>query len=196
MRAGARPPADLYERLGPSIASPSPYSTGTRGATCSRGRRCHTRACSPARARASASSSSFAIYHGCARRAGRVSGRSIQIDGLRVPCVNRSKLQATSTDLFFGAGEAQGRTRHDRVSILSTQKSALPGTAALSQTQTGPESRSKSLARAWQALASDEEESPEARRFGYGHIDTGSRWTSQVSQCKCARGMRELARGD
>ena len=63
-----------------------------------------------------------------------------------------------------------------RVSILSTQKSALPGTAALSQTQTGPESSSKSLARASQALASEEEESPEARRFGYGHIDTGSRW--------------------
>jgi hypothetical protein len=33
-------------RLGPSIALHSPYSTGTRGATCSRGRRCHTRACS------------------------------------------------------------------------------------------------------------------------------------------------------
>jgi hypothetical protein len=192
VRAGARPPADLYERLGPSIASPSPYSTGTRGATCSRGRRCHTRACSPARARAPAaplSPSTTGVPDGQGQR-------SIQIDGLRVPCVNRSKLQATSTDLFFGAGEAQGRTRHDRVSILSTQKSALPGTAALSQTQTGPESRSKSLARAWQALASDEEESLEARRFGYGHIDTGSRWTSQVSQCKCARGMRELARGD
>ena len=37
------------------IASPSPYSTGTRGATCSRGLRCHTRACSQgARARAPA----------------------------------------------------------------------------------------------------------------------------------------------
>ena len=32
--------------------------------------------------------------------------RSIQIDGLRVPCVSyRSKLQATSADLFFGAVE-------------------------------------------------------------------------------------------
>eukprot|EP00964_Phaeocystis_antarctica_P004720 scaffold2562_cov18-Phaeocystis_antarctica.AAC.1 len=31
------------------------------------------------------------------------------------------------------------------------------------------------LARARQAAASDEEESPEARHFGYGYIDTGSR---------------------
>jgi hypothetical protein len=36
------------------IASPSPYSTGTHGATCSRGRICYTHACSPARARAPA----------------------------------------------------------------------------------------------------------------------------------------------
>jgi len=36
------------------IASPSPYSTGTRGATCSRGRISHTHACSPARAGATA----------------------------------------------------------------------------------------------------------------------------------------------
>ena len=37
------------------------------------------------------------------------------------------------------------------------------------------ESRSRALARARQAAASHEEESPEARRFGYGYIDTGSR---------------------
>ena len=48
--------------------------------------------------------------------------RSIQIDGLRVPCVllQRSKVQATSTDLFFGAGEAPGRLRYDRVSTWCT----------------------------------------------------------------------------
>ena len=32
------PSGPAHPRLGPSIASPSPYSTGTRGATCSRGR--------------------------------------------------------------------------------------------------------------------------------------------------------------
>jgi len=41
------------------------------------------------------------------------------------------------------------------------------------------ESRSRGLARARQAAASHEEESPEARRFGYGYIDTGSRWRAK-----------------
>ena len=41
------------------------------------------------------------------------------------------------------------------------------------------ESRSRGLARARQALASDEDESPEARRRGYRHIDTGSRWRAK-----------------
>jgi hypothetical protein len=64
-------------------------------------------------------------------------------------------------------------------------------------TQTGLESRPAALSEGTagpervQALASNEEESPEARHFGYGHIDIGSWWTPKVSQCKCARGMRE-----
>ena len=43
--------------------------------------------------------------------------RSIQIDGLRVPCV---LLQSPGTDLFFGAGGAPGRLRYDRVSTWCT----------------------------------------------------------------------------
>jgi hypothetical protein len=67
----------------------------------------------------------------------------------------------------------------------------------ISHTQTGLESRPAALSEGTvQGLASNEEESPEARHFGYGHIDIGSWWTPKVSRCKCARGMRELARGD
>ena len=45
--------------------------------------------------------------------------RSIQIDGSRVPCVLLQS-QATSTDLFFGAGSAPGRLQYDRVSTWCT----------------------------------------------------------------------------
>ena len=49
-------------RLTRPIASPSPYSTGTRGATCSRGRRCHTRASVvPVESGESPSASSFSF---------------------------------------------------------------------------------------------------------------------------------------
>ena len=53
------------------------------------------------------------------------------------------------------------------------------------------------LARARQAAASDEEESPEARRFGYGYIDTA--WLSaacQIRGCEVAFRAREVAWGD
>ena len=63
------------------IASPSPYSTGTRGATCSRGRRCHTRACSQARARAPAAPPSPRRRPGRARGCGRTRPASQQAPG-------------------------------------------------------------------------------------------------------------------
>jgi hypothetical protein len=46
----------------------------------------------------------------------------------------------------------------------------------ISHTQTDLESRSAALLRARQALASDQEESPEGRQRGYRQVDTGSRW--------------------
>ena len=45
---------------------------------------------------------------------------SIQIGGLRVPCVSHQ-----TTDLFFGAGDKQGRLRYHRQSTLGTHRAAL-----------------------------------------------------------------------
>ena len=57
------------------------------------------------------------------------------------------------------------------------------------------ESRFRGLARARQALASDEDESPEARRRGYRHIDTGSRWRAKKMGARRLSG-RVRWRGD
>ena len=83
-----------------------------------------------------------------------------------------SKVQATSTDLLFGAGGAPGRLRYDRVSTwcslaglgLGLLGSRAPGT-------TYNVSRA-ALIEALQRLASDEGEEPEARQHGYGQLDT------------------------
>ena len=98
--------------------------------------------------------------------------RSIQIDGLRVPCVLLQSPQATSTDLLFGAGGAPGRLRYDRVSTwcslaglgLGLLGSRAPGTTYNVGRQ--------ALIEALQRLASDEGEEPEARQHGYGQLDT------------------------
>ena len=99
--------------------------------------------------------------------------RSIQIDGLPYVChAFCSKVQATSTDLLFGAGGAPGRLRYDRVSTwcslaglgLGLLGSRAPGT-------TYNVSRA-ALIEALQRLASDEGEEPEARQHGYGQLDT------------------------
>ena len=58
-------------RLGPSPRLVCPYSTGTHGATCSRGRICYTHACSPARARAPAAPPSPRRRPGRPRGCGR-----------------------------------------------------------------------------------------------------------------------------
>jgi hypothetical protein len=70
----AQPACPIRLRSQPTtrpIASPSPYSTGTHGATCSRGRICHTHACSPARARAPAAPPSPRRRPGRPRGCGR-----------------------------------------------------------------------------------------------------------------------------
>ena len=95
--------------------------------------------------------------------------------------VNHSKLQATSTDLHRGSRELQGWIRYGRRSTMCTEPRALPGNAALSLSQTDLESRSESLSTALQVAGHANEVSPEARRHGSGHIDTGSRWTPSLS---------------
>ena len=65
----------------------------------------------------------------------------------------------------------------------------------ISHLRTDLESRSRGLARARQAAASDEDESPEARRRGYRHIDTGSRWRAKKMGARRLSG-RVRWRGD
>ena len=103
--------------------------------------------------------------------------QSIQIEGLRMPCVLLQTAGDQDGLLFFGAGDKSSKGGSDIIDCLRRAH-----TDALSQQLLGIshhgtdlESRSRGLARARQAAASHEEESPEARRFGYGYIDTGSR---------------------
>ena len=107
--------------------------------------------------------------------------RSIQIDGLRVPC---SKVQATSTDLLFGAGGAPGRLRDDRVSTWCSLAGLSLGLLGSRAPSTTYNLSRQLLSRALQRLASDEGEEPEARQHGYRQLDTRPRhpdrpWSSR-----------------
>eukprot|EP00964_Phaeocystis_antarctica_P103016 scaffold68316_cov59-Phaeocystis_antarctica.AAC.5 len=108
--------------------------------------------------------------------------QSIQIEALRMPRAYCSKLQATRTDLFFGAGDKQGARR-----LRCHRLSCRAHIAALSLELLGISHHV--------AAASHEEESPEARRFGYGYIDTGSRQRAKSGGVSWRFGAREVARG-
>ena len=110
--------------------------------------------------------------------------RSIQIDGSRVPCVLLQSPQATSTDLFFGAGGAPGRLRYDRVSTWCTLAALSLGLLGSRAPSTTYNLSRQLLSRALQRLASDEGEEPEARQHGYRQLDTRPRhpdrpWSSR-----------------
>ena len=83
-----------------------------------------------------------------------------------------SKVQATSTDLFFGAGGAPGRLRYDRVSTWCTPAGLSLGLLGSRAPSTTYNLSRQLLSRALQRLASDEGEEPEARQHGYGQLDT------------------------
>ena len=95
-----------------------------------------------------------------------------------------SKVQATSTDLFFGAGDAPGRLRYDRVSTCCTLAGLSLGLLGSRAPSTTYNLSRQLLSRALQRLASDEGEEPEARRHGYRQLDTSPRhpdrsWSSR-----------------
>jgi hypothetical protein len=76
------PPTRLTRPIAsPSPSLPSPYSIDSRGATCSHGRRCRTRTCSRARARAPAASPSSRRRPGCPRGGGKTRPASQQAPG-------------------------------------------------------------------------------------------------------------------
>ena len=86
-----------------------------------------------------------------------------------------SKVQATSTDLFFGAGGAPGRLRYDRVSTWCTPAGLSLGLLGSRAPSTTYNLSRQLLSRALQRLASDEGEEPEARQHGYRQLDTRPR---------------------
>ena len=83
-----------------------------------------------------------------------------------------SKVQATSTDLFFGAGDAPGRLRYDRVSTWCTLAGLRLGLLGSRVPRPTYNVGRQALIEALQRLASDEGEEPEARQHGYGQLDT------------------------
>ena len=78
-----------------------------------------------------------------------------------------SKVQATSTDLLFGAGGAPGRLRYDRVSTWCTLAGLRLGLLGSRVPRPTYNVGRQPLSRALQRLASDEGEEPEARQHGY-----------------------------
>ena len=95
-----------------------------------------------------------------------------------------SKVQATSTDLLFGAGGAPGRLRYDRVSTWCSLAGLSLGLLGSRVPSTTYNLSRQLLSRALQRLASDEGEEPEARQHGYRQLDTRPRhpdrpWSSR-----------------
>ena len=106
--------------------------------------------------------------------------QSIQIEGLRIyavrtapNCRRPGRTCFSELETSKGGSDIIDCLRRAHIAALSLE---LLG---ISHHGTDLESRSRGLARARQAAASHEEESPEARRFGYGYIDTGSRWRAK-----------------
>ena len=128
--------------------------------------------------------------------------RSIQIDGLRVPCVllqspgdqhglvfGKGSLlrnepqyptrgyaphsgRGGNRDLFFGAGDAPGRLRYDREFTWCTLAGLRLGLLGSRVPRPTYNVGRQALIEALQRLASDEGEGPEARQHGYGQLDT------------------------
>ena len=101
-----------------------------------------------------------------------------------------SRVQATSTALFFGAGDAPRRLPYDRVSTWCTPAGLRLGLLGSRVPSTTYNVGRQALIEALQRLASDEGEEPEARQHGYGQLDTrpqhpdrsrSSRWLSRGS---------------
>ena len=98
--------------------------------------------------------------------------RSIQIDGLRVPCVLLQSPGDQHGLVFRSRGDAPGRLRYDRVSTWCTLAGLRLGLLGSRVPRPTYNVGRQALIEALQRLASDEGEEPEARQHGYGQLDT------------------------
>eukprot|EP00964_Phaeocystis_antarctica_P027036 scaffold15221_cov35-Phaeocystis_antarctica.AAC.3 len=124
--------------------------------------------------------------------------QSIQVEGLRTLCrAYCSKLQATRTDLFFGAGDKQGRLRYHRLSLCRAHIAALSlELLGISHHGTDLESRSHGLS---EGTAGCRKPRRRVARGSPFRLRIHRHWLSaacQIRGCEVAFGAREMAWGD